>query len=62
MNVGSQKTDENNEMAANIEANNPQSEICRPGSSSTEFKSGINTKFGDDLKRRDQYKPGVVEG
>ena len=38
------------------------SEICRPRSSSTEFKSGINTKFGDDLKRRDQYKLGVVEG
>ena len=47
---------------ANIEANNPQIEICWPRSSLTEFKSGIKTLFGDDLKRRDQYKPGVVEG
>ena len=60
--VGSQKTDKNNAMAANIESNNPQSEICRPGSSSTGFKSGIKTKFGDDLKRMDLYKPGGVEG
>ena len=60
--IGSQRADGNNENENNKISNNPQSEICRPGSSSTEFKSGINTRFGDDLKRRDQYKPGVVEG
>ena len=49
--VGSQRTDE-----SNIETNNPQSEICRPGSSSTEFRSEINTKVGDVMKWTDLYK------
>jgi hypothetical protein len=59
--VGSQRTDASNGMATNIETNNPQSEICRPGSSSTEFRSEINTKVGDDMKLTDLYKPGEVE-
>ena len=59
--VGSQRTDANNGMATNIETNNQQSEICRPGSSSTEFRSEINTKVGDDMKLMVPYKPGEVE-
>ena len=59
--VGSQRTDGNNEKAANRKTNNPQSEICWPGSSSNEFGSEINTKVGDDMKLTDLYKPGEVE-
>ena len=59
--VGSQRTDASNEMATNIETNNLQSEICQPRSSSTEFRSEINTKVGDDMKLTDLYKPGKLE-
>ena len=51
--------DASNGMATNIETNNPQSEIFRPGSSLTEFRSEINTKIGDNMKLTDLYKPGV---
>ena len=59
--VGSQRTDASNGMATNIETINQQSEICRPRSSSTEFRSEINTKVGDDMKLMVPYKPGEVE-